>query len=123
MARFWPGPLTLIVPLHPDLPANISPNDSIAVRIPDCEVARDLIRAAGGAVAATSANQSGQPPAQTGAEALAALDGLVTAVLDDGPTPGGVPSTIITFVDGQVRIIRAGPISADDLVFGGGAAA
>jgi L-threonylcarbamoyladenylate synthase len=105
------------------LPANISPNDSIAVRIPDCEVARDLIRAAGGAVAATSANQSGQPPAQTGAEALAALDGLVTAVLDDGPTPGGVPSTIITFVDGQVRIIRAGPISADDLVFGGGAAA
>ena len=115
MARFWPGPLTLIMPRHPDLPANISPNDSIAVRIPDCDVARALIRAVGGAVAATSANQSGQPPAQTGAEALAALDGLVTAVLDDGPTPGGVPSTIITFVDGDLHIIREGPITAADL--------
>lgn len=115
MARYWPGPLTLIVPRQPDLPANISPNDSIAVRIPDCAVARDLIRAAGGAVAATSANQSGQPPAQTGAEALAALAGLVTAVLDDGPTPGGVPSTIIRFVDGGLRIIREGPIKAADL--------
>ncbi|MEJ2750949.1 MAG: L-threonylcarbamoyladenylate synthase, partial [Anaerolineae bacterium] len=100
MARFWPGPLTLIVPRHPDLPANISPNKGIAVRIPDCDVARALIRAAGGAVAATSANQSGQPPAQTGAEALAALKGLVTAVLDDGPAPGGIPSTIIALVDG-----------------------
>ncbi len=115
MARFWPGPLTLIVPRHPELPANISPNESIAVRIPDCDVARDLIRAAGGAIAATSANQSRQPPAQTGEEALAALDGLVTAVLDDGPTPGGIPSTIITFVDGVLRIIREGPITASDL--------
>jgi L-threonylcarbamoyladenylate synthase len=115
MARFWPGPLTLIVPRHPDLPANISPNDSIAVRIPDCEVARALIRAAGGTVATTSANQSGQPPAQIGAAALAALDGWVTAVLDDGPTPGGVPSTIITFVDDALRIIREGPITAADL--------
>jgi L-threonylcarbamoyladenylate synthase len=115
MARFWPGPLTLIVPRHPELPANISPNESIAVRIPDCHVARDLIRAVGGAIAATSANQSGQPPAQTGEEALAALDGWVTAVLNDGPTPGGIPSTIITFVDGTPRIIREGPITASDL--------
>lgn len=115
MARFWPGPLTLIVPRHPSLPANISPNSGIAVRIPDCAVARAVIRAAGGAVAATSANQSGQPPAQTGPEALAALDGLVTVVLDDGPTPGGAPSTIIAIVDGGLRIIRKGPISAADL--------
>jgi L-threonylcarbamoyladenylate synthase len=115
MARFWPGPLTLIVPRHPDLPANISPNDSIAVRIPDCAVARALIRAAGGAVAATSANQSGQPPARTGDAALAALAGMVTAVLDDGPSPGGVPSTIVTFADGGPRIIRRGPIIAKDL--------
>lgn len=119
MARFWPGPLTLIVPRHPDLPANISPNRGIAVRIPDCDVARALIRAAGGAVAATSANQSGQPPAQTGTEALATLGGLVTAVLDDGPAPGGVPSTIITFAGDQLRIIRQGPITADDLLQSG----
>ena len=115
MVHFWPGPLTLIVPRHPHLPANISPNDGIAVRIPDSGVARTLIRAAGGAVAATSANQSGQPPAQTAAEALAALAGLVTAVLDDGPAPGGVPSTIVAIADGQLRIIREGPITAADI--------
>jgi len=115
MTRFWPGPLTLILPRHPHLPANISPNESIAVRIPDCDVARALIRAAGGAVAATSANQSGQPPAQTGVEALAALAGVVTAVLDDGPAPGGVPSTIVTFTEGNPRIIREGPITVTDL--------
>jgi L-threonylcarbamoyladenylate synthase len=116
MARFWPGPLTLIVPRRPDVPANISPNESIAVRLPDCQVARALIRAAGGAVAATSANQSGQPPAQTGVEALVALEGLVTAVLDDGPAPGGIPSTIVTFAGDQMRVVREGPITARALI-------
>ena len=64
MAHFWPGPLTLVVPRRPDLPTNLSPDDTVAVRVPDHAVARALIRAAGGAVAATSANVSGQPPAR-----------------------------------------------------------
>ncbi len=113
--RFWPGPLTLIVPRHPDLPAIISPNDGIAVRLPACDTARTLIRAAGGAVAATSANRSGQEPAQSGAEAMEKLMGLVTAVLDDGPAPGGTPSTIIDCMNEQPRILRAGPIAAAEL--------
>jgi L-threonylcarbamoyladenylate synthase len=113
--QFWPGPLTLILPRHPDLPALISPNNGVAVRLPDNETARALIRAAGGAVAATSANRSGHPPALNGDEAGVALMGLVSAVLDDGASPGGIPSTIVDCTGEIPRILRIGPLSAADI--------
>lgn len=113
--RFWPGPLTLIVPRASGLPELISPNDTIAVRIPDHEVARALIREVGGAVATSSANLSGQEPAHTGEAAMAALQGLVAAVLDDGPTPGSRPSTIVNCTSMQPVVLREGPLSAADL--------
>lgn len=113
--RFWPGPLTLIVPRASGLPELISPNDTIAVRIPDHEVARALIREAGGAVATSSANLSGQEPAHTGEAAMAALQGLVAAVLDDGPSPGSRPSTIVDCTNMQPVVLREGPLSAVDL--------
>ncbi|HOU42524.1 MAG TPA: L-threonylcarbamoyladenylate synthase, partial [Promineifilum sp.] len=115
MARFWPGPLTLIVPRQPTLPDNLSPNDTVAVRVPDHAVARALIRAAGGAVAATSANVSGQPAARSAGEALAALAGRAAAVLDDGPSPGGRASTIVDCTVQPPVILRVGPLSAADL--------
>ena len=113
--QFWPGPLTLIVPRAPGLPDLISPNANIAVRIPDHPVARALIRAAGGAVAASSANLSGQRPATTGAAALAALQGRVAVVVDDGPSPGERPSTIVDCTHARPVVVRAGPLSAADL--------
>lgn len=116
--RFWPGPLTLIVPRVPGLPDAISPNDTIAVRIPDHEVARALIREAGGAVATSSANLSGQKPARTGEAALAALNGLVAVVLDDGPAPGARPSTIIDCTMSRPVVLREGPLSAVELGLG-----
>lgn len=115
MERFWPGPLTIIVPRHPDLPEAISPNGNIAVRIPDHGIARDVIRAAGGAVATTSANLSGQKPAQSGHEALTSLNGRVAAVLDDGPSPGNLASTIVDCTSARPVILRQGPLSAVDL--------
>ena len=115
MAHFWPGPLTLIVPRRPELPANLSPDDTIAVRVPDHAVTRALIRAAGGAVAATSANVSGQPPARAADEALLALSGRVAAVLDDGPSPGGVASTVVDCTVDPPVIRRVGPLAAADL--------
>lgn len=113
--RFWPGPLTLIVPRHPDLPQVIAPDDTIAVRIPDNEIARSLIRASGGALATSSANLSSQPPATSAAEALTALDGLVAAVLDGGPTPGNQPSTIVDCTGPELRLVRQGLLVAKDL--------
>lgn len=115
MERFWPGPLTLIVPRKEELPANLSPNENVAVRIPDNDVARALIRKAGGALATSSANRSGEEPAREASEALAALDGRVAAVLDGGPAPHGVPSTIVDCTSTPPRILRAGPLSAAQL--------
>jgi len=115
MAHFWPGPLTLVVPRSADLPANLSPDDTVAVRVPDHPVARALIRAAGGAVAASSANLSDQPPALTADEVLATLGGRVAAVLDDGPSPGGVASTVVDCTVDPPVIRRAGPLTAAQL--------
>jgi L-threonylcarbamoyladenylate synthase len=116
MERFWPGSLTLIVPRHPALPGEIAPADTVAVRIPDHPTARALIRAAGGAVATTSANLSGEPPAQDAQEALAALRGLVAAVLDGGAAPGKQASTIVDCSGPELRIVRPGPLSAAALL-------
>jgi tRNA threonylcarbamoyl adenosine modification protein (Sua5/YciO/YrdC/YwlC family) len=103
------------VPKSPRLPAAISANEKVAVRLPDHDVTRALIRAAGGAAAATSANLSGQPPARSGEAALAALGDRVAAVLDDGPAPGGVASTVVDCTVAPPRVLRPGPITAVDL--------
>lgn len=109
--QHWPGALTLIVPKNRQLPANISPNHGIAVRIPNHELCRELIRQAGGAVATTSANLSGQPAAQSAAEALAQLNGRVAAVIDGGPASGGIPSTIVSTLADKPVVLRQGPIN------------
>lgn len=118
--RFWPGPLTLIVPRRPDLPAGISPDANIAVRMPDHAVARALIGEAGGAVATSSANRSSQEPARTGSEALASLGGYVAAILDDGLSPVGLASTVVDCSGPRPVILRQGPLSAVDLGLEGG---
>ena len=114
--QYWPGPLTLLLPKHPDLPAEISHNDAVAVRIPDNAVARDIIRTAGGALAVTSANLSGQKPAETAAAALEQLGGWVTAVIDDGPSPHAIASTILDCTGDELKILREGPIPAEALL-------
>lgn len=113
--QYWPGPLTLLLPKHPDLPAEISNNDSVAVRIPDSRVGREIIRAAGGALAVTSANLSGQAPAETAVDALNQLAGWVTAVVDDGPSPHAAASTILDCTGDELKLLREGPISAESL--------
>lgn len=115
ITQFWPGPLTIIVPKHPSLPPALSPNAGIALRIPDHPVARAVIRAAGGALATSSANLSDNPPAANGRQALNQLNGRVAIVLDDGPTPGDRPSTIVSYLGPTPVIVRDGPISAQDL--------
>ena len=114
--QHWPGPLTLLLPKHPELPAEISDNDSVAVRIPDNQAARAVIRAAGGALAVTSANLTEQAPATTAVEALEKLVGFVTAVIDDGPSPHAAASTILDCTGPELKILREGPISADLLL-------
>ncbi len=116
--RYWPGPLTLILHKRSDLASGLSPNQGIAVRVPDNVIARRLISSAGGAIAASSANQSGSNPALTADQAMMALQGSIAAVLDGGAVRHGVASTILDFTSDPPRIIRKGPIPARDLVVG-----
>jgi L-threonylcarbamoyladenylate synthase len=111
-AVFWPGPLTLVVPASPTLPAALLAGaDNVAVRVPDSKVARALARIAGPLVS-TSANLASEPPCVTVDEALAAFPQAMLA-FDVGPLEGE-PSTIVTASDleGDVRVLRAGKVSA-----------
>ena len=114
--QFWPGPLTILLPKHPQLPTAISNNNNVAVRIPNNEVARAIIRAVGGAMAVTSANLSGEAPATTAAAALNGLYDVVTAVIDDGPSPEAVASTILDCTGNELKILREGAISSHRLL-------
>jgi L-threonylcarbamoyladenylate synthase len=112
--RFWPGPLTLIVPRHPSLPDALSPQPTIGVRMPNHAVALTLLRMTG-PLAVTSANLSGQDNANTAQEALAQLKDRVHLILDGGRTPGGVPSTVVDCTTPELVILRKGPITLDEL--------
>lgn len=114
-SRFWPGPLTLIVPKLPTLPDAVSATDTVAVRVPDHEVARILLRAAG-PMAVTSANISGQPSPTTADEVSAQLGGRIALIIDGGRTPGGIPSTLVDCTGANPNILREGPISLDELL-------
>jgi L-threonylcarbamoyladenylate synthase len=111
--QYWPGPLTLILPKAAQLPASISPNAGIAVRIPDHTDGRAFIRASGGALATSSANLSGQPAATSAAEAMAQLEGIAAVILDDGRSPRQVASTIVSFLGPEPIIVRQGPLVLD----------
>jgi L-threonylcarbamoyladenylate synthase len=114
--RYWPGPLTLVLPLcHPEIvpQAITGGRDTLALRLPDHPVPRALARSLG-PIAVTSANRSGEAPARTALELLAALGPSLALVLDDGPVRGGVPSTVVA-VDaaGTWTILRQGAIATE----------
>jgi L-threonylcarbamoyladenylate synthase len=105
---FWPGPLTLVLALRRDLPA--CPRGTVAVRIPGRTAARQVAAALGHALTGTSANHRGRPAASTAADVVAGLGAAVDLVLDGGPAPGGVPSTIVDPSGPRPALIRAGRI-------------
>ena len=112
--RFWPGPLTLVLPRHTSLPGLLSPNDTIGVRVPDHDVARSLLTAAG-PLAVTSANLAGGANTRSADEVLAQLGGRIELVLDGGQTPGEQPSTVVDLTGAEPQVLRAGPISEAEI--------
>lgn len=114
--RFWPGALTLIMKAQASLRIDLGRTQgTIAVRVPDHDGARALLRRVG-PLAVSSANVSGQPAATSVEQAIAQLGNSVAVYLDAGPTPGPVASTIIDLAstpDG--RIVRAGALTHADL--------
>ena len=113
-AAFWPGPLSIVLPARdvvcPDVQA---PDGTIAVRVPACNVARDLARAFGFCITATSANLSGEAPATSSVAVRETLGDLVDLVIESGDTPGGAPSTLVDARAAAPRLVRAGAIAWD----------
>lgn len=116
--RFWPGPLTLVVPRTAACPvASIATAglDTIALRVPGHRAMQALLAASGAPLAAPSANASGRVSPTRAEHVLASLDGRIALVIDDGPTNAGVESTIARVTDGAVEILRPGPVTAEML--------
>jgi L-threonylcarbamoyladenylate synthase len=110
-ARFWPGPLTLVLPAREGLPAPLAAGTgTIGVRQPGHPLAAALVDGLDGPVTAPSANPPGAAPAHSIAEARAYFGGAVTCYLDGGRC-AGAPSTVAAVESGRVRVLRAGPVS------------
>lgn len=109
--RFWPGPLTLVLPARPGLPAPLTAGTgTIGVRVPGHPVAGALVEALGGPVTAPSANPPGAPPPRTVAAARAYFGDRVDVYVDAGELPGG-GSTVAAVEGGALRVLRAGAVS------------
>jgi len=106
--RFWPGPLTLVVPN--------GTGGQVGLRCPDCEVTRQMLALAAVPVVAPSANLSGQPPAVSANEVLRVFQNKIEAVLDGGPARLGVSSTVVRVGEGGVEILRQGAITEEEIL-------
>ena len=107
MEHFWPGALTIVVPKQPYIPIEVSTTNTVAVRMPDLDLARELMRFTG-PLAVTSANRSAGPNPRTAQEVLDQLEGRIDAIVDGGETPGGVPSTVVDCTQATPIILREG---------------
>lgn len=109
-ARFWPGPLTLVLPARAGLAsAVVSDAGAVGVRVPDHGVARALAAGFGHAITATSANRSGDAPTADPDEVARQLPG-VDLLVDAGRSPGGPPSTVVDLSRGAPVLLRAGAV-------------
>ncbi len=117
-STFWPGPLTLVLPrksgsaISDLVTAGLA---TVAIRVPDHEIARALLLEAGVPVAAPSANRSGHVSPTTAAHVAADLDDKLALILDGGPTQHGLESTVVAIANGVVTILRPGAVTAEQI--------
>ncbi len=106
--RFWPGPLTIVAPAREG-------RGNVGLRVPAHPVPLALVRELGCPIFAPSANRSGEPPCTDAQSVAEALGDEVDVILDGGPAPGGRASTVVLVAGEELRILRPGPISAEQL--------
>lgn len=115
-AKYWPGPLTLVVPASHLIPLKITGNSgNVGLRWPRAELAVALIRAAGRSLTGTSANLADHPACSTAAEVEKQIGLSLPLILDGGPTGGGGASTVVDLTSPKPHILRHGPIPEDAL--------
>lgn len=113
---FWPGPLTLILKKHPSVPDIVTGGqDTVGLRVPNHPVALALLHAFGGGIAAPSANRFGRISPTTAAHVAAELGERISCILDGGPCPVGIESTILDLSRNTPTLLRPGAISPDAL--------
>ncbi|HET9428946.1 MAG TPA: L-threonylcarbamoyladenylate synthase [Allosphingosinicella sp.] len=116
-SRFWPGPLTLVLPLREDsmiAPLVTAGLPTVALRCPAHPAMRDLLKATARPLAAPSANASGRISPTRAEHVLSSLGGRIRLVVDGGPTEHGLESTIVAVAGGKLRVLRPGPITLGD---------
>jgi L-threonylcarbamoyladenylate synthase len=113
--RFWPGGLTLVLSKKASVSRSVTDRPTVAVRVPDLPLARDIIRHAGGILAVTSANLSGAPSPVTAQDVEEQLGGRIALILDGGPCRAGVPSTVLDCSVSPPVILRHGVIAEEEL--------
>jgi L-threonylcarbamoyladenylate synthase len=114
--RFWPGPLTLLLVASPTLAPDVSGGTGrVGVRVPAHDVARALCRACGMPLTATSANISGDPASADPDVIEGTLGDRIDLLLDAGPAPGGLASTIVDVTEDAPRLVRAGAVSWNEV--------
>ncbi len=109
----WPGPLTIVAPLRPEsgIASLVTAGlPTVAVRVPGHRAIQALLREAGRPLAAPSANASGSISSTRAEHVLRSLDGRIALIVDDGPCPGGIESTIVAERGGELRLLRKGPV-------------
>ena len=115
--RFWPGPLTIVLPARDNVPRRPTGGlSTVALRCPDNAVTRKIIELSGVPIAAPSANISGKPSTTTAQHVLHDHDGRIAAIVDGGPCRVGVESTIVDLTEDRPRLLRPGGISPEQLV-------
>ncbi|MBA3075780.1 MAG: threonylcarbamoyl-AMP synthase [Anaerolineae bacterium] len=115
--QFWPGPLTLILPRHPSIPAEVSAGlNTVAVRMPSHPIALALIEHAGVPIAAPSANRFGHTSPTSAAHVLADLDGKIDLLIDGGVPIVGVESTVLDLTQQSPVILRPGGVTHEELM-------
>jgi len=116
IARFWPGPLTIVLPARSDIPRPlVNAKGGVGVRISSQPIAAELVGSLGGPLTATSANPSGKPPARTAEEAKQYFAGRIDIFVDGGELTSRTGSTVVEIVGETLKIIRSGDISKSQL--------
>ena len=117
MDDYWPGPLTVVLKGSDLVPDNVAGGlDTVAIRLPDCVVAQELIRKTGMPIAAPSANTSGRPSPTTAEAVLADLDGRIDAIIDAGSCAIGLESTVVDCTTPIPTLLRPGGITLEMLM-------
>lgn len=115
--RFWPGALTIIGRTASILPEELTAGTrTVGVRLPDDDKVRALVAACGGALTATSANVSGQPPARSAAEVETYFGQRIDLIVDGGPTASESPSTVVDATSEKLKLVREGAIHWRDIL-------